>query len=99
MGHRRPVVATNAGGLPDKVRPGTNGWLVEPDDVEALAGALENALDDDERLKAMGAASRTIVEQEFSWSVIADRHIAMYRRLLSESPARPTEGPRADAGD
>jgi glycosyltransferase involved in cell wall biosynthesis len=90
MAHRRPIVATNAGGLPDKVRPGVNGWLMEPDDPEALAAALEEALSDDERLKAMGAASRAIVEREFSWSVIADRHIAMYRRLLGESLAPAT---------
>jgi glycogen(starch) synthase len=85
MAHRRPVVATNAGGLPDKVRPGMNGWLVAPDDGEVLAAALEDALSDDERLRVMGASSRTIVEQNFSWSVIADRHIAMYERLLAES--------------
>ncbi len=30
MAHRRAVVAANAGGLPDKVKPGVNGWLVEP---------------------------------------------------------------------
>jgi len=83
MAHRRPVVATNAGGLPDKVRTGVNGWLVEPDDAEVLAAALEGALEDDNRLKAMGAASRTLVEREFAWSVIADRHIAMYRRVIA----------------
>ena len=37
MAHRRAVVATRAGGLPDKVRPGVNGWLVPPDDADALA--------------------------------------------------------------
>ena len=31
------MIATRAGGLPDKVRPGVNGWLVEPDDVPGLA--------------------------------------------------------------
>ncbi len=90
MAHRRAVVATNAGGLPDKVRPAVNGWLVDPDDAEALAAALEEALRDDARLEAMGVASRAIVEREFSWPVIADRHIAMYRRLLRESSARVT---------
>jgi glycosyltransferase involved in cell wall biosynthesis len=87
MAHRRAVVATNAGGLPDKVRPGVNGWLVAPDDAESLAAALEDAFADDTRLKAMGAAGRAIVEREFSWPVIADRHIVMYRRLLDEQGA------------
>ncbi len=30
MAHRRPVVASRAGGLPDKVVPGVTGWLVPP---------------------------------------------------------------------
>jgi glycosyltransferase involved in cell wall biosynthesis len=33
MAHRRAVVATRAGGLPDKVHPGENGWLVLPGDA------------------------------------------------------------------
>jgi len=84
MGHRRPVVATTAGGLPDKVRTGVNGWLVPADDIASLAGALEDAILDDSRLIAMGLAGRTIVEREFAWPVIADRHIAMYRRLIAQ---------------
>ncbi len=32
MAHRLAVIASNAGGLPDKVRPGVNGWLVRPGD-------------------------------------------------------------------
>ena len=44
MAHRRAVVATTAGGLPDKVRPGVNGWLVEPGRPDALAAAMSGAL-------------------------------------------------------
>ena len=40
MAHGLPVVATRAGGLPDKVRPGQNGWLVAPGDPDELAQAL-----------------------------------------------------------
>ncbi len=36
MAHRRAVVATTAGGLPDKVIPGRTGWLVPPGDATAL---------------------------------------------------------------
>jgi glycogen(starch) synthase len=82
MAHRRAVVATRAGGLPDKVRPGRNGWLVDPGDVAELAAAVGDALADPARLRAMGQAGRAIVEQEFSWSVLVDRQLALYDELL-----------------
>jgi glycosyltransferase involved in cell wall biosynthesis len=84
MAHRRPIIATRAGGLPDKVRPGVNGWLVEPNDVEGLAGAIADAVAQPERLSDMGARSRELVEREFAWPVLARRHIALYEELLQE---------------
>jgi glycosyltransferase involved in cell wall biosynthesis len=65
------------------VRPGENGWLVEPDDAEALAGALREALLGRAALPAMGARSREIVEREFAWARIVDVQIALYEELLS----------------
>jgi glycogen(starch) synthase len=90
MAHRKPVIATRAGGLPDKVRPDENGWLVEPDDVAGLAAAIESAVADPVRLHAFGLASRAIVEREFAWSVIVDRQIEIYRELLATR--RPGSG-------
>jgi glycosyltransferase involved in cell wall biosynthesis len=83
MAHRRAVIGTRAGGVPDKVRPGVNGWLVDVDDVEALAAAIEDATRSRAALPAMGAASRKIVEDDFAWPVLADRQIALYRDLQS----------------
>ena len=82
MGHRRPVVATRAGGLPDKVRPGLNGWLVAPDDAEALAGALTETAEAGARLADFGERSREIVEREFAWTVIVRRQFDVYEELL-----------------
>lgn len=82
MAHRRAVVATRAGGLPDKVRPGETGWLVAPGDVSALAAAIAEAAADPARLDRWGRAGRALVEAEFDWPVLADRHIALYNRLL-----------------
>lgn len=83
MAHRRPVVATRAGGLPDKIHPGRNGWLAEPGDPDSLTDVLREAIAARARLADMGARSRVIVEDEFSWSTIIDRQIAVYRELLS----------------
>jgi glycosyltransferase involved in cell wall biosynthesis len=82
MAHRRPVVASRAGGLPDKVVPGVTGWLVPPGNEEALAAAIAKALTDPLRLQSMGAAGRALVEKDFSWRAATDRLLNMYRELL-----------------
>ena len=82
MAHRRAVVASAAGGIPDKVRPGENGWLVPPGDPSALAGAISGAVSDPARLTRYGIAGRAIVEREFSWTAAGDATVALYRRLL-----------------
>jgi glycosyltransferase involved in cell wall biosynthesis len=82
MAHRRPVVATMAGGLPDKVQPGVSGWLVPPGDASALAAAISGALSQPERLRTMGAAGRAIVEREFSWDAAGAATLRLYEELL-----------------
>ena len=83
MAHRRAVVASAAGGIPDKIRPGVNGWIVPPGNIAALAAALSGALGDLERLPSMGMAGRAIVEEEFSWERTGADTLAMYDELLA----------------
>jgi glycosyltransferase involved in cell wall biosynthesis len=82
MAHRKAVVASAAGGIPDKVRPGENGWLVMPGDPSALAAAISGALSDLARLARYGLAGRAIVEREFSWTAAGDATVALYGELL-----------------
>jgi glycosyltransferase involved in cell wall biosynthesis len=89
MAHRRAVIASRAGGLPDKVRPGVNGWLVPPGDPGALAAALSGAVANPERLREFGEKGRRLVEREFSWDVVADETIALYEELLARSHRKP----------
>jgi len=88
MTHRRPVVASRAGGLPDKVQPGITGWLVPPGDPLALAGALNDALQQRETWPAMGAAGRRLVESTFDWTVVGRALVRVYEELLELSVAR-----------
>ena len=83
MAHRLPVIATVAGGLPDKVHPGVNGWLVEPNDPDALSRAIAEAAANPTRLVGMGTKSREIVEREFTWSVLAERYENLYLEMLA----------------
>lgn len=82
MAHRRAVIATTAGGLPDKVQPGHTGWLVPPGDAAALAAALREAMSRRDRLSPLGDAGRVLAEREFSWDTVAERTIALYTRVL-----------------
>lgn len=81
MAHRRAVIATRAGGLPDKVMPGVNGWLLEPGDITALTRAIGEAVAAGPALTAMGEAGRGTVEREFSWTALARKQIGIYEEL------------------
>jgi glycogen(starch) synthase len=83
MAHRRAVVATTAGGLPDKVRDGVTGWLVEPGNPDALAGVIREALGAPHVLPRMGIEGRALADASFSWPVVADGLLAVYRELVT----------------
>jgi len=62
------VIATTAGGLPDKVVPGMTGWLVAPGDADGLSQTIAGALQDAPRLPQLGRAARALVEERFTWA-------------------------------
>jgi glycogen synthase len=82
MAHGLPVVATRAGGIPDKVVESETGHLVEPGDVPALADRLEALVRSPERRRQMGARGRARVEACFAWSAIVERVLDLYHELL-----------------
>jgi glycosyltransferase involved in cell wall biosynthesis len=87
MAHGRPVVATAAGGIPDKVLDGVTGRLVPPGEVPALADAIRDVLAQPERRRRMGEDGRAHVLARFAWPVLVERTIAVYEDLLRK--ARP----------
>jgi glycosyltransferase involved in cell wall biosynthesis len=83
MAHRRPVVATRAGGLPDKVIDGVTGWLVPPGEAAPLAEALDRAVRARVHWPEMGRAGRALAASTFDWPVVARRLTDVYRELLA----------------
>lgn len=76
MASGTPVVATTAGALPEVA--GDAAVLVEPGNPVALAGGIERALADHERLRAAGLARAA----SFSWAETTRRTLDVYRELL-----------------
>ena len=79
----RPVVATRVGGVPDVVRDGEDGFLVELGDVGELAGALARLAEDPELRGRMGEAGRTRVLPRYAVQRLVEDVDRLYRSLLA----------------
>jgi len=68
MWHGAPVIAFRVGALPEWVRDGETGLLVEPGDVRALAAAIERVVTDSELMIALRSGAQEFAEKTFaSW--------------------------------
>jgi len=61
----KPVIGSNAGGIPDLIRDGETGLLVSPGSVEDLTGAIESLLGDPVQAKRMGVAAANDARDRF----------------------------------
>lgn len=79
----KPVIATNAGALPDLIDHGRTGYLVPVQDPSAIADAMLTFFGRSrEEQQTMAQSSRQLGLERFSWNVISGKHIALYRSLV-----------------
>ncbi len=77
-----PIIASRAGGMPEAVREGINGLLIQPGDVSGLACAMQTLLADPAMRSRMGQAGRELILREFSTDTMCDGNLAVYREVL-----------------
>lgn len=80
--HSVPVIATDVGGVSEIVEHGKTGFLVPPRNTEALAEAMELALNDSTLLAGMGLAGRHYVEEHHGIEDSMSHIEHLYDRLL-----------------
>ena len=85
---RKPMVCTRDGGIPEIIRHGENGFLVEREDLEGLVHYTSLLAQDASLRRTMGDAARKIVEERFTTLPVRKLEQA-YERLLSRQ--RPLE--------
>ncbi|MGH3078350.1 MAG: glycosyltransferase [Gaiellaceae bacterium] len=77
-----PVVANRVGGVPDVVRDGVDGYLVEAGDVEGAAERLSRLAGEPALRAQLGAAGRSRVLGRYSVARLVDDVDRLYRSLL-----------------
>jgi phosphatidylinositol alpha-1,6-mannosyltransferase len=71
-----PVVGARTGGIPDAVREGEGGWLIDQDDAVTLAAILAQLAEDPAPFRAAGLAARKRVERECTWDHYMERFLS-----------------------
>jgi N-acetyl-alpha-D-glucosaminyl L-malate synthase BshA len=79
-----PVIATHAGGLPEVVVDGENGFLLPVGDVDGMAGSALKLLTDEPLRQAFGAAGRRRAVEVFGRDPIVARYRSIYERVLAK---------------
>ena len=78
-----PAIAVDAYGPAEIVVDGETGWLVPPDDEEAMAATLEEAVNDPEERERRGDAARDAAAAKYSWPALAEQVAEVYEEATT----------------
>jgi glycosyltransferase involved in cell wall biosynthesis len=83
MAAGKPVIASRVGGIPEVIKHGGNGILIEPRSEELVREILL-LIEDDEKLKEIGEKAHRCVEECFSAEKVAKRYEDIYMELVKD---------------
>ncbi len=84
MAMGKAVIGTRHGGSLETIQHGKTGWLVEPDNSNDLANAIQDALGDKNKLLEKGKNGRIWVLDNFTSCQMCEKTIKLYHLLLKE---------------
>jgi len=84
-----PVVAARVGGVPDLIEEGKTGLFCEPRDADSMRAGIERVLKSPAAAEEMAREAKLRAKARFSPGVIAQRHLEIYREVLSGLSSSP----------
>jgi glycosyltransferase involved in cell wall biosynthesis len=82
MAAGKPRIGSSVGGIPTTIEDGVDGLLVPPDDVEALAEALDTLMGSKELRQRLGSAGQRRALNEFSSAEYFRKSAEFYDSVL-----------------
>lgn len=79
-----PVICTDAGGMPEIVEDGENGFIVPLNDPKSLKEKIRYFLNNPEESKRMGENARKKILEKYTWDAVAKRCLEGYIELLNK---------------
>ncbi len=79
-----PVVVSDTGGLREVVQPNITGFLVAPDDVAALAAAIQRTIIDRAATNLRVEAAFADASTTYNWQLVAEATTVIYDRVVAE---------------
>ena len=86
MASEVPVIGTRAGGMPEVVMEGENGYLMAVGDVEGMAARAIEILSDPALQRRLGVAGRELAEQRFNVTQVVPLYRQFYEEVIAGSP-------------
>jgi glycosyltransferase involved in cell wall biosynthesis len=79
-----PVICTDAGGMPEIVEEGKNGFIVPQNDPKSLEEKIRYFIDNPNESKRMGYTARKLILENYTWDAVARRCLDGYNELLNK---------------
>jgi glycosyltransferase involved in cell wall biosynthesis len=79
---KKPVVATNIGGIPELMKDNETGFLVEKGNADEWIEKLSILIEDKQKRQNMGNKGRKFIEDNFSWNKIAKEFVDIVENSL-----------------
>ena len=83
MSMEKPMIVTKAGGMPEIIKDGINGFVIPVRDFEALAAKMCQLLEDSKLKRRFGYTGRQMVESQYTKEKVTFDTLSVYKKVLS----------------
>ena len=82
MASAKPMIVTDAGGMPEIIKDGINGFVIPIKNFEVLASRVIQLMEDERLRDRFGYTGREMVEQYYTKEMVTNAILSLYNRVI-----------------